>query len=103
MAGLGIGLALFLLLAIVGLAAAVVLIFLQFATLVFAGYVAGRFSPGTAALNGGLAALTAFLVVGALAVASAASPSPLELVIFGLIAAVLGSAGGVLAEWRRHP
>ena len=69
---------------------------------VFAGYVAGRFAPdGAAAVNGGIAGLLIFLFVGVISLLAATGPNPLELAILGLVAAVLGSAGGVLADRRR--
>jgi hypothetical protein len=69
---------------------------------VFAGYVAGRFAPdGAAGVNGGIAGLLIFLFVGVISLLAAAGPNPLELAILGLVAAVLGSAGGVLADRRR--
>lgn len=95
------GLFAFLALALVGLDQVIVLIFLQFLILVAAGFVAGRFAPHAAAANGGLAGMLAFLVMGAVAVASAQAPSTFELVALGVIAAVLGSAGGALADRRR--
>jgi len=69
---------------------------------VFAGYIAGRFAPhGAAAVNGGIAGLLIFFFVGVLSLLAAAGPSPFELTMLGLVAAVLGSAGGVLADRRR--
>ena len=53
-------------------------------------------------LNGGLAGLTLFLVVAAISVAAAAGPNVVELALLGIVAAVLGSSGGALAEWRRR-
>lgn len=103
MAGLGMGLFAFLALALVGLDTVIVLIFLQFSILVAAGYVAGRFAPAAAAANGGLAGMLAFLVMGAVSVASAQAPSTGEFIVLGLIAAILGSAGGALADRRRQP
>ena len=67
-----------------------------------AGYVAGRFAvEGAAAVNGGLAGLLIFLFVGVVSLLAARGPNPLELVMLGIVAAVLGSAGGVLADRRR--
>jgi hypothetical protein len=102
MAGLGAGLALFIVFGIVGLTQTVVLVFLQFLTLMIAGFVAGRFAHGPAAVDGSLAGLLAFLVMGSVAIAGTSNgPSPIELAILGLVAAVLGAAGGVLADRRR--
>ncbi|RPI23019.1 MAG: hypothetical protein EHM57_04560 [Actinobacteria bacterium] len=102
MAGLGAGLALFIVFGIVGLTQTVVLVSLQFLTLVVAGYVAGRFAHGPATIDGSLAGLLAFLVIGAVAIAGSSNgPSPLEIAVLGVVAAVLGAAGGVLADRRR--
>lgn len=69
---------------------------------VAAGYIAGRFAlEGTAPLNGGLAGLLIFLFVGVVSLLASSGPNPLELVMLGVVAAVLGSAGGVLADRRR--
>ena len=68
----------------------------------FAGYIAGRFAAtGAAAVNGGIAGLLIFLFVGAISLLAASDVRPLELVMLGVVAAVLGSAGGVLADRRR--
>lgn len=102
MAGLGAGLGLFIVLGIVGLTQLIVLVFLQFLTLVVAGYVAGRFAHGPATIDGSLAGLLAFLVIGVVAIAGTSrGPSPVEITVLGLVAAVLGAAGGVLADRRR--
>ncbi len=77
-------------------------ILIHLAATVFAGYVAGRFAPdGTAAVNGGIAGLLIFLFVGVIALLAATGPNPIELAMLGLVAAVLGSAGGVIADRRR--
>ena len=77
-------------------------ILIHLSATVFAGYIAGRFAPeGTAAVNGGIAGLLIFLFVGAISLLAASGPNPIELVMLGLVAAVLGSAGGVLADRRR--
>ena len=102
MAGLAAGLGSFIVLGLVGLTQVVVLIFLQFLTLVVAGYVAGRFSLQAATVHGSLAGLLTFLVVGAVSIAGTSQgPSPVELAILGVVAAVLGAAGGALADRRR--
>jgi len=104
MAGLGGGLIVFLLLAFVGVVGAdgnaVVLIFLQFLSLVVAGYVAGRFTSPNPLLNGGMAGLLLFLIIAAISLAAGARLNPLELGLLGIVAAVLGSTGGALAASR---
>jgi hypothetical protein len=102
MSGLGAGLGLFIVLGVVGLTQTVVLVFLEFLTLVMAGYVAGRFAIGAATIDGSLAGLLAFLVIGAVAIAGTSrGPSPVEIGVLGLVAAVLGASGGALADRRR--
>lgn len=106
MAGLGGTLAVFLILAAVGVVAPgrglPLLVVLQLLGLVAAGWVAGRFAPpGGAAVHGGLAGLLLFVVAGAVSVAAGSGPDPVQLVLLGVVAAVLGSAGGVLADLRR--
>jgi hypothetical protein len=105
MAGLGGGLIVFLLLALLGVIGpdvnSIALIFLQFLSLVVAGYVAGRFTSPNPILNGGMAGLALFLVIAAISIAASARLNPFELTFLGLVAAVLGSSGGALADWRR--
>lgn len=101
MVGLGGGLIVFLLLAFVGADGnAVVLIFLQFLSLVVAGYVAGRFTSPNPLLNGGMAGLLLFLIIAAISLAAGARLNPFELGLLGIVAAVLGSTGGALAASR---
>lgn len=66
-----------------------------------AGYLAGRFAHTGAAVNGGMAGLLIFFFVGVVSILSGTAPNPFELVMLGLVAAVLGSAGGALADRRR--
>jgi hypothetical protein len=81
---------------------AAISILIHLAATVAAGYIAGRFAPeGTAPLNGGLAGLLIFFFVGVVSLLASSGPNPLELVMLGVVAAVLGSAGGVLADRRR--
>jgi len=107
MSGLGFGLAVFAVLGVVGITGPdrnpVPLILLQLVALVVGGLVAGRFAPAAPAIHGGLAGLAMFLLIGLLAVMATAGPGTLELVALGLVAAVLGSAGGTLAALLRHP
>ncbi len=81
---------------------AAVSILIHLTATVGAGYVAGRFAlAGTAAVNGGLSGLLIFLFVGVVSLLTSAGPDPIQLVMLGIVAAVLGSAGGVLADRRR--
>jgi hypothetical protein len=104
MAGLGAGLAAFLVLGIVGIlgpdTGAVPLIFIEFLSLVLAGYVGGRFAPVAPLAHGGLSGLLLFLAIGAIAIAAARSPSLFELGFFGIVAAVLGTSGAAIAGRR---
>ena len=104
MAGLGLGLAAFLILAIVGFVGpdtgAVPLIFIEFLSFVLAGYVASRFAPAASLAHGGLSGLLLFLAIGAIAVAAAGAPSIFELLFFGLVAAVLGTTGAAIGGLR---
>ena len=68
---------------------------------VFAGYVAGRFALQGAAANGGMAGLFIFFFAGVVSILGGVQLHPLELIMLGVVAAVLGSAGGVLADRRR--
>ncbi len=80
----------------------VLTIIIHLTATVAAGYIAGRFAPPDgAAVNGGLAGLLIFLFVGVVSLLSSSGPNPFELVMLGVVAAVLGSAGGVLADRRR--
>ena len=66
-----------------------------------AGYIAGRFAVSGPAHNGVLAGLGLFLFAGVVAVITADGPTLIELVILGVVAGVLGAAGGALADRRR--
>lgn len=103
MAGLVVALLSFIALGISGLVTPdrgeVLLLFLQFLALVVAGYVAGRLSDPPE-VHGGLAGLLAALVSGLISLSS--SQVPLSgIIALTIVAAVLGSAGGVLARWQR--
>ena len=104
MAGLVVALLAFIFLGISGIVAPgrgeILLLFLQFLSLVVAGYVAGRLSD-SAALHGGLAGLLSAFVSGLIAVSSS-NVSISGLVTLTLVAAVLGSARNVLARWQRE-
>ena len=103
MAGLVVGLIAFIALGVSGLVApgrgAILLLFIQFLSLVIAGYVAGRLSDAPE-VHGGLAALLSAFVSGLVSVTSRTVPIA-GLITLTLVAAVLGSAGGVLARWQR--
>ena len=103
MAGLVFGLIAFIILGVSGLVTRsrgeIFLLFLQFLSLVVAGYVAGRLSPN-AEIQGGLAGLLTALVSGIISLASTQVPLT-AIVTLTVVAAVLGSAGGVLARWQK--
>ena len=103
MAGLVVALLAFILLGISGAVAPgrgeILLLFVQFLSLVVAGYVAGRLSDATE-IHGGLAGLLSAFVSGLISVTSS-SVSFTGLLTLTIIAVVLGSAGGVLARWQR--
>jgi hypothetical protein len=104
MAGLVFALLAFIVLGISGLVAPdrgeIFLLFLQFLALVIAGYVAGRLSD-TAEIHGGLAGLLTALVSGLISLTSTQVPL-VGIITLTAVAAVLGSAGGVLARWQRQ-
>jgi hypothetical protein len=75
----------------------------QFCGLVAAGYVGGRFSPGTASsqvTHGAVAALVLFGLAAAIAMAAGSDVAFLAVAGGGIVALVLGSAGGVLSARR---
>ena len=104
MAGLVVALLAFIFLGISGLVAPdrgeILLLFLQFFALVIAGYVAGRLSDNSE-VHGGLAGLLAALVSGLISLTSNRVPLA-GIITLTVVAAVLGSAGGVLARWQRE-
>ena len=104
MAGLVVALLAFIFLGISGLVAPgrgeIFLLFIQFLSLVVAGYVAGRLAD-SAAIHGGLAALLSALVSGLISVTSTDVPLA-GIITLTLVAVVLGSAGGILARWQRE-
>jgi hypothetical protein len=103
MAGLVVALLAFIFLGISGLVSPdrgeVALLFLEFLALVIAGYVAGRLSDSPE-LHGGLAGLAAALVTGLISLTSARVPFTAVMTLT-VVAAALGSAGGVLARWHK--
>lgn len=104
MAGTVVALLSFIFLGIAGLVSPergeIFLLFLEFLALVVAGYVAGRLSD-SAELHGGLAGLLTALLTGLISLVSAQVPL-LGLVTLTIVAAALGSAGGVLARWQQQ-
>lgn len=103
MAGLVVALLSFIFLGVTGVISPdrgeVFLLFLEFLALVVAGYVAGRLSDSPE-LHGGLAGLVAALVTGLISLTSASVPMT-ALLTLTVVAAALGSAGGVLARWQQ--
>ncbi len=104
MAGLVVALLAFIFLGISGIVAPdrgeIFLLFIQFLSLVVAGYVAGRLSDA-AEIHGGLAALLSAFVSGLISLTSTQVPLA-GIITLTLVAAILGSAGGVLARWQRE-
>lgn len=76
-------------------------VIIHFSATVGAGYIAGRFAIVGPAHNGALAGLGLFLFAGVVAVLTTDGPTLMELVILGVVAGVLGAAGGALADRRR--
>ncbi len=72
-------------------------VFAQFAGQFGAGYVGGRFGRPLEAHHGAQAALVLFAITTALSVATGGGAGPLTLLLGGLVALVIGAAGGVLA------
>lgn len=82
-------------------AGAAALIFLQYASHLAAGYVAGRLAVGARVLHGGLAGMVVAAIGAAVGLSSSGANSNLGLVVLALIIATIsGTAGGVLAENR---
>lgn len=99
------GLVAFLALGLTGLAdfrtGAALLIFLQYSSQLVAGYLAGRLAIRARVLHGGLAGMIVAAIGAAFGLSSSGSSSNLGLVVLALIiAAITGTAGGVLAENR---
>ncbi len=106
MAGIGIALAIFVAVGVSGMATptglAVASLFGQFLALFVAGYVTGRLTGPHAVFNGGLSGLLVFAIVVAVSVSGGPSPGVGALLLLGVVAAVAGSAGGVLALHLRR-
>lgn len=73
----------------------VLLVLLSFVVEFAAGFVAGRFSPDSEALNGSQSALALYLVASVIALTSGANL--VVLVIGAALALAIGTMGGVLA------
>ena len=71
------------------------LVLLSFLIELGAGFVAGRFSPDSEALNGGQSALLLYLVASIIALTSGANL--LVLIVGAALALAIGTMGGVLA------
>ena len=108
MAASAAALAAFMLLVALGVTSTVMgragLIFVQYASQLFGGYVAGRLAPSARVLHGGLAGMAMAALGIAIGTGFAGSDINVGLIVLALtIAAVSGSAGGALAEyWIRQ-
>jgi hypothetical protein len=104
MAGLVLALLAFIFLGVTGLVSPgrgdIFLLFNQFLSLVVAGYVGGRLSDWPE-VHGGLSALLCALISGLISLSSSDAGLP-GIITLTVVAAVLGSAGGVLARWHRQ-
>ena len=105
-AGLGITAALAIVLFAAGVrpgdstAAQMGFIIVLFAGETIAGFVGGRFGRPTEAFHGSLSALALFAVFAATSLAAGGEVSPGVVLMSGLVAMVLGTAGGALAMRR---
>ncbi len=73
----------------------ILLVLLSFVIELGAGFVAGRFSPNSEALNGSQSALLLYLVASVIALTNGANL--LVLIIGAALALAIGTLGGVLA------
>lgn len=108
MAGLGAALVVFLALGITGVidrdSAAIPAAFLQFLGQLGAGYISARIARRDHVVHGSYAALLLYFVAAAITLAAAPDTvGPITLIVFALIAAILGSAGGLLAAAGETP
>ena len=103
--GLGASLVAFVILGIVGAIDAssdsIPLLLVIYSAQLLSGYIAGRYAGENRGLHGGLAALALFAISAALAVAAGTEPSVLTIVFSLTVAAIIGTAGGALADWKR--
>ena len=79
-----------------------VLVLIGFASQVAAGAVAGRIAGRHGAVHGGLAGLALFAIISVISIASGGDPAVSTLAFGALVAAILGTAGGVLMEAYRR-
>jgi hypothetical protein len=104
MAGLVVALLAYIFLGVTGLIAPgrgdIILLFIQFLSLVIAGYVGGRLSDAPE-VHGGLAALLGALISGLISI-TGGDVAIAGLITLTVVAVVLGSAGGVLARWHKQ-
>ena len=78
------------------------LIFLSYLAQLGAGYVAGRLASDNAVIHGGAGAMLLFLITTTISLSIAPSqPGVASLAFNAAVAAVLGTAGGSLADSRR--
>ena len=78
----------------------IVLVLLSFVIELGAGFVAGRFSPDSEALNGSQSALLLYLVASVIALTEGANL--FVLIIGAALALIIGTLGGVLAVAARE-
>lgn len=104
MAGLVVALVAYIALGVTGAVAPgrgeILLLFVQFLSLVIAGYVGGRLSDAPE-IHGGLAALLGALVSGLISI-TGGDVALAGIITLSIVAVVLGSAGGVLARWHKQ-
>lgn len=80
----------------------VALTFGLFVGLLFAGYVAGRFTASTTpGFHGNLAGMALYGVVATVSIMAGSPVEPLTLIMFAVVAAIIGFAGGVLGGQPR--
>lgn len=101
MAAIGLSLVAFIAVSIAGLdgnAGAIVLLLIQYVSLLVGGYVAGRLTRSNAELTGGMTGVSVFAFTSLLnALGGTDTVVPL-LLLLGVIAAIVGTAGAVLAK-----
>jgi hypothetical protein len=80
---------------------AALLVLVSFLVELIAGFMAGRFSPDSEALNGSQSSLLLYALASGVALTNGAGVLPL--IIGAMIALIIGTLGGVLAVAARHP